>query len=70
VDRSFAGNAHSFVDKLTAIDEIFNILMVALVSSLVQVLQHRSGELIFANFEGSLSEVDTDGVSAHLDHKA
>lgn len=49
VDRSFSKNAHSFIDLVTTVNQVPQVLGVGLCSCLVEVLDDTAGELILAD---------------------
>lgn len=64
VDRSLTKNALSLVDFFSTVDKIVNVFGDSHRSSFIQILQHTSRVLIFANFEWFLRESCRLGLSS------
>ena len=56
MDWRLTKDAELFVDQISAVDKVFDVLRVCLGCSVVKVLQYISRELVFGNFEGFLGE--------------
>ena len=68
VDRGFSCDALSIVDRFTTVDEILQVLVIALKRCHVQSLEDTASELVLANLQGSLTEILVNGICTHIDH--
>ena len=68
VDGSLAGDAHSIVDQLSAVDQVFEVLMIALMGRSVQILKDSTRVFISTDLERSLSVAVVYWVGTHVHH--
>ena len=68
VDGSLTSDAHSIVDQLTAVYQVLEVLMVALVGRSVQILQDCTRVLVSADLERSLSVAIVYWIGTHVHH--
>ena len=66
----FTSNSYPIVDLVTAVDQVFEVLMIALICSFVQILKHITGKLISAHFERPCMIIFMDSICTHVDHVA
>ena len=70
VDGGLARDTLPVVDELATVDEVFEVLVIALMRGIVKVLEHAAGELVSADLEWPLPVVSVDRIGAHIDHVA